>query len=63
MKKGTKVSWKLKDNAGTGTGTVLTDEEDGRVQVAVETQSGGGQTTAYEMHFIIWCTVTWLTVI
>jgi hypothetical protein len=63
MKKGTKVSWALKDNAGTGTGTVISDEVDGHVQVAVDTQTGGGTTVTYEMHYVIWCTVTWLTVI
>jgi len=63
MKKGTRVSWTLKNNQGQGTGTVITDEEDGCVQVKVETLNAGGQTTTYEMHYVISCTVTWLTVI
>lgn len=60
MKKGTKVSWKLKSGGG-GSGTVITDEENGRVQVAVEERWGNGTHCLDEMHFVIWCTVTWLT--
>ncbi|HEV3059762.1 MAG TPA: hypothetical protein VGY48_16035 [Vicinamibacterales bacterium] len=54
MKKGTLVSWSTKDG-NQGFGKVITDEDDGHVQVAV--MSDG------EKHHVIWCTVTWLTVV
>ena len=52
MKKGMKVTWKTVDN-NIGFGTVISDEEDGHVLVAVLTDG--------EKHHVIWCTVTWLT--
>lgn len=67
MKKGTKVSWTLKSGKAGGSGTVITDELDGEVQVKVETQwedhqlSGQRSATQNEMHYVISCAVTWLT--
>ena len=69
MKKGTKVSWTLKSGNGGGNGTVITDEVDGEVQVKVESRweewprTGQRSVTSEEMHYVISCTVTWLTVI
>lgn len=58
MKKGTNVTWVLK-NGLKGTGITIADEDGGRILVAVDPAphaADGG-----EMHFVIWCTVTWLT--
>ncbi len=69
MKKGTKVSWLLRGPGtiqqvtGGGSGTVITDEVDGKVQVAVESQWGQGQQWENEMHYVIWCNVTWLSIV
>ncbi len=69
MKKGTKVSWTLKSGTAGGSGTVVTDEVDGEVQVKVESQwelhgtSGQKTVTENEMHYVISCTTTWLTVV
>ncbi len=63
MKKGTKVEWTIGNGVGLdgqplprtkGWGTTITDEDGGKIQVAVESMG--------EMHHIIWCNVTWLTV-
>lgn len=62
MKKGTQVRWTLKDSSQ-GSGTVITDEVDGHVQVSVETVTYNGQTKDVEPHNVIWCAVTWLTAI
>jgi len=61
MKKGLRDGWKLQDGSGGGEGHVITDEENGKVQVAVESQWGNGQRWNNEMHYVIWCNVTWLT--
>jgi len=62
MKKGTKVGWTTKNGVGLdgnplpptpGWGTTISDSEDGKIQVAVESMG--------EMHHVIWCNVTWLT--
>lgn len=55
MKKGTKVSWLAEGASVRGHGTVISDEENGGVLVAVD----GG---VFEYHMVIYCTVTWLTV-
>jgi len=60
MKKGTKVSfsWTSQDATATphsGTGVVISDEEDGHVLVAIDPEPPEVR------HFVIWCTVTWLT--
>ena len=56
MKKGTKVSWQLKDGT-IGDGITIADEDDGKIQVAVH-EVGGSE---YEMHLVLWCNTTWLT--
>lgn len=54
MKKGTKVSFSW--NGQSGTGVVLTDEDEmGCVLVAQD------PTPPEARHFVIHCTVTWLT--
>jgi hypothetical protein len=61
MKKGTRVSWLAENERVRGHGVTISDEENGRVLVAVD---GGvlmpGISPAY--HLVIYCTVTWLTV-
>ena len=54
MKKSTKVTWQTKDG-NTGFGITISDEEDGHILVAILTDG--------EKHHVIWCTVTWLTVV
>lgn len=59
MKKGTKVSFSWPGESGfrnNGTGTVISDEEDGHVLVSVDPEYPEAR------HFVIHCTVTWLTV-
>ena len=67
MKKGQKVSWQvslghdgvpLPEFNGRGHGVVISDEEDGKVLVSVETMLGE-PFPGY--HRVIHCTVTWLT--
>lgn len=62
MKKGTKVSWQLTLGTETaptrGNGVTISDEEDGKVLVAVNDLGFGFQ----GYHPVIQCTVTWLTV-
>jgi hypothetical protein len=53
MKKGTRVSFSW--NGKSGTGVVISDEEDGRVLVACDPEPPEAR------HFVIQCTVTWLT--
>lgn len=60
MKKGTKVSWLAEGATTRGHGIVITDEENGRVQVAVD--SGILENIPLSYHIVIYCTVTWLTV-
>ena len=58
MKKGTKVSysWQPTDlPTRTGTGVVITDEENGFVLVACEPEPPEAR------HFVIRCSTTWLT--
>lgn len=59
MKKGTKVSWLAEGATVRGTGVVISDEEDGRVLVAVD--KGVFECTPTDYHMVIHCTVTWLT--
>ena len=64
MKKGTRVSWRIHLPSDViprslGHGTVITDEEDGKVLVAVDSLQGESN-PGY--HIVICCTVTWLTV-
>lgn len=56
MKKGTQVAWTLKSGE-TGEGETLSDEENGKVLVAIHRRDGAD----VEMHFVIHCNVTWLT--
>lgn len=60
MKKGTKVSWLIENHTVRGNGTVISDEEDGHVMVAVNTLDNSETPLGY--HPVIYCTVTWLTV-
>lgn len=61
MKKGTRVKFEWRDTLlnvqKAGTGTVISDEENGHVLVAQDPVNGDAR------HAVIWCTVTWLTVI
>jgi hypothetical protein len=59
MKKGTKVSWLVNEASGRGHGTVISDEDDGHVLVAVDTMAGEPNPG---FHPVIHCTVTWLKV-
>jgi hypothetical protein len=54
------VSWLAEGATVRGHGTVISDEENGRVLVAVD----GGVLTSLPIayHPVIYCTVTWLTV-
>ncbi len=60
MKKGTRVSWLAEGATVHGHGTVISDEENGRVLVAVDGGTFENIPTAY--HMVIYCTVTWLTI-
>jgi len=60
MKKGTKVSWLAEGATIRGHGTVISDEENGRVLVAVD--GGCFEYIPMAYHMVIYCTVTWLTV-
>lgn len=60
MKKGTKVSWLAEGATRRGHGTVISDEENGRVLVACD--GGTFQEIPMAYHLVIYCTVTWLTV-
>lgn len=60
MKKSTRVGWTLKDGTP-GTGTVISDEENGRVLVAVDPKLDAPSAFTREVHPVIFCTVTWLT--
>jgi hypothetical protein len=70
MKKNTYVIWKTKDGKN-GFGQVITDEVDGHVQVAVHRWDGGcpvnipetPDEAQLEVHPVIWCTTTWLTIV
>jgi Tfp pilus assembly protein PilZ len=61
MKKGTKVSW-LADGASVrGHGVTISDEENGRILVAVD--GGVLENIPAAYHMVIYCTVTWLTAV
>lgn len=60
MKKGTKVSWLAEGATVRGRGTVISDEENGRVLVAVD--GGTFEYIPVAYHIVIHCTVTWLTI-
>lgn len=60
MKKGTRVSWLAEGAIVRGHGLVISDEENGRVMVAVDGGTLNDIPIAY--HLVIYCTVTWLTV-
>lgn len=63
----TRVGWTLKDGSK-GTGRVLAmfsateTELDGHVLVAVDPKPDAPSALSREVHPVIWCTVTWLTV-
>ncbi len=59
MKKNTRVSWQVAGLLHRGSGVVISDEENGKVLVAVD-HMGGEPNPGY--HPVICCTVTWLTV-
>lgn len=59
MKKGTRVSWLVQGALLRGSGKVITDEENGTVDVAVDSLQGEPN-PGY--HVVIHCTVTWLTI-
>lgn len=58
MKKNTNVSWLVAGAAMRGHGKTITDEEAGKILVAVESMAGEPN-PGY--HAVICCTVTWLT--
>lgn len=60
MRKGTRVSWLAEGATIRGHGTVISDEENGHVLVAVDGGALDHIPMAY--HMVIYCTVTWLTV-
>ncbi len=60
IRKGTKVSWLAEGATVRGHGVTISDEENGRVLVAVDGGVLDTIPTAY--HMVIYCTVTWLTV-
>lgn len=60
MKKGAKVSWLAEGATIRGTGLIISDEEDGKVLVAVD--KGVFEHIPIAYHMVIQCTVTWLTV-
>ena len=60
MKKGTRVSWLAEEATIPGSGTLISDEENGRVLVAVD--GGVFEAIPKAYHMVIYCTVTWLTV-
>lgn len=55
MKKGTRVIWTTASEVH-GSGTVIADELEGHVPVAVDGDAG-------EERRMIWCAVTWLTAV
>lgn len=60
MRKYTKVSWLAEGATVRGHGTTISNEENGRILVAVEGGVFENIPTAY--HMVICCTVTWLTI-
>jgi hypothetical protein len=56
MKKGTRVKWVTAQHRQAGQGVTISDEDDGHVLVAILVQEG----VPMEIHFVIWCAVTWL---
>lgn len=64
LKRGTRVGWTLKDGTQ-GQGVTASDEEDGKVLVAVDPlqPAPGLRQSSLEFHPVIYCTVTWLTVL
>lgn len=60
MKRGTRVSWLAHGATVRGHGVTISDEEGGRVLVAVDGGTFDSIPMAY--HMVIFCTVTWLTV-
>lgn len=61
MKKGTKVIWLAEGASVRGSGVTISDEEDGKVLVAVD--KGVFENIPLDYHMVIHCTVTWLTVV
>lgn len=57
MKKGTKVTWTLKDGSK-GLGVTISDEADGHVMVAVDFPM-----SFPDMRSVIYCATTWLTAV
>jgi len=60
VKRGARVGWTLKDGTP-GKGTVISDEADGHVLVAVDPKPDAPSAFTREVHPVIYCTVTWLT--
>lgn len=57
MKRGQRVGWFVKSQGKAGEGFLIADPDDkGKVPVAV-THLGGDE---QEMHYVIYCNVTWL---
>jgi hypothetical protein len=65
MKKGTKVSWLVQNQIQGATirgyGVTISDEENGHILVAVN--GGVIENIPAAYHPVIYCTVTWLTVV
>jgi len=63
MNKGTKVSWQIANGQARGNGITITDEDsDENILVAVNALGlHNGEDMGY--HPVIWCSVSWLTVI
>lgn len=60
MTSGTRVSWTMPSGTK-GCGQTITDESGGHIQVAVDPESM--LCSNHVMHVVIWCAVTWLTVV
>ncbi len=58
----TRVGWTLKDGTK-GEGQTLSDEVNGHVLVAVDPKLDAPSAFSREVHPVIWCTATWLTVL
>lgn len=60
MKKGTEVSWQVDGAISRGHGTVISDEENGHVLVAVDRAEF--EYIPRDYRIVIYCAVTWLKV-
>lgn len=57
-----RVKWTLKDGSS-GTGTVIDNPRNGRVLVAVDPKLDAPSAFSREVHPVIYCTETWLSVL